>query len=127
MNDKLKRLETANEFIKIISEHGRHFFKFQDYISYFCLDSMGRIRFVDKYTHKPVYVAYKGCWKGFSDSGTLHRLVECLADYIRGVESDFGKPLDHLGPWPESCCQGDLWEYGDDMQLVRERCKALFE
>lgn len=31
----------------------------------------------------------------------------------------------YLGPWHEWGCDGDLWGYGEDMQLVRDVAIAL--
>jgi hypothetical protein len=117
-----KRLEIANQFIKIISNYGRHFFKHKEDISYFKFDSNNRIRFVDSYTRVEVFIAYKGDWKGFTHGGTLRDLVIALKEYIYG---DKPLPLKHLGPWPDYICDGDLWGYGEDMIIVREECSKL--
>lgn len=65
---------------------------------------------------------YEGHWKWFTNGGTLKRLCEALRDYILG-RAEF--PTNHLGPWPEMLCGGDLWGYVDDMQKVRDETLSL--
>lgn len=130
---KQQRLETANQIIKIISEHGRHFFSTNSYpphhteiprISHFVFAGNGRLWFVDKYTQRRIYTSYRrGRWRGFSDGGTLRSLVENLADYITKAD-----PIRrHFGPWPDYLCGGDLWGYGPDMDIVRQRIYTLLD
>jgi len=130
---RLERLKLSNRSLEIIASHGRRFFSTQsdrptyggpERISRFEIGRAGRLWFIDKYTEKPIYVAYRrGDWRGFSDGGTLRSLVCAMADWIGGKRSDF--PLEHLGPWPTWVCQGDLWGYGDDMHKVREEIKVI--
>lgn len=114
--DRNERLEAANEMLKAIASCGRKFFAFEDRVSRFELDDRGRIWFVDKYTQKRIYIAYRGNWKPFSDGGTLRALVERLRDFIQQATP---LPPSIFGPWPEWVCGGDLWAYGEDMQQVR--------
>jgi hypothetical protein len=128
-----QRTDIANKAVEIIASHGRKFFSLEaegrtverNRISRFELSDNGRLWFVDKYSQKPIYVAYRrGHWRGFSEGGTLRSLVCSLADWING-KTEF--PLDRLGPWPDWLCGGDLWGYGSEMQIVREKVKALLE
>lgn len=134
MSTKDERLDVANEIIKIISRHGRHFFSLnsdkrellpakENRISCFLpILPDGKIWFLDKWTNKQIYTHYRGEWRGFSDGGTLRRVVEMLRDYILGKDE---VNMACFGPWPQNCCRGDLWGYGDEMETVRKEIKAL--
>lgn len=107
-----ERLAHANAVIQAVSDHGRRFFYGEDSQrrSMFRLDDRGALWFDDHYRGTPVYVAYKGNWRGFSEGGTLRSMVEALALYIRE-----GTPIrpGHFGPWnPGIIPNGDLWGYG---------------
>lgn len=120
--NKPERAAIANEMLVAIASCGRRFFAHKDRVSRFELDHRGRIWLIDKYTEKRIYTHYEGQWRGFSDGGTLHALIERLRDFIAS-----GKPLPAtiFGPWPEWVCGGDLWGYGADMQTVRDEAKRL--
>lgn len=116
------RLEQANRLLVTIAEHGRHFFLNHrtDAVTRFELDARGRLWLVDHsgeriFSHHPT-------WSGFSHGGTMRALCEALRDFIR-----LGTPVPahHFGPWPEWICGGDLWGYGADMDIVRERAREL--
>lgn len=108
---KADRVTEANRVIESISRHGRRFFycAAQVRTAHFILGARGQILFVDDWTGKPVYVAYRGNWRQFSHGGTMRGLVEALAEYIR---SGAQIPAGFLGPWPKWICGGDLWGYG---------------
>ncbi len=110
-HSKEVRLAEANDVIAAISRHGRRFFYSaeHDRNSRFEMDSRGKLWLIDKYTGRRVYVSYTGEWRAFSDGGTLRRLIEALANYIRSGEK---MPSSHFGPWPDWFCDGDLWGYG---------------
>ncbi len=116
IESRLQRAVTCNEFLRFVAGCGRRFFAHKGTVSAFEIGPRGHIFLRDAWTGKPVYTAYKGRWNGFSEGGTLHSLVEQMADYIRS-----GKPTRTglLGPWPDWYCQGDLWGYGDAMPAVR--------
>lgn len=117
------RLATANRMLRIISEHGRGFFRFEGRVSRLDVDGRGRVWLTDKYTQKRIYTHYRYTWRGFSDGGTLRCLVVALRDYVMGRSP---LPLEHLGPWPNWVCGGDLWGYGaGEMLRVRERCRGI--
>jgi hypothetical protein len=128
---KQQRLEICNRALGIIANHGRRFFSLsaegrtpeRECISFFELRA-GRLWFVDKYTNKAIYTAYRrGRWSGFSEGGTLRDLVCAMADWITSKRDDF--PINHFGPWPEWVCGGDLWGYGPEMTTVREKVREL--
>jgi hypothetical protein len=128
--------------LRIISEHGRHFFRHSGRVTRFDVDGRGRVWLVDKYTLKRIYMHQHGSWRGFSDGGTMKHLCSRLTDYIMG--RSLVLPTDCLGPWPddlmgmrpkpqplavdepEDLFRSDLWGYGlDEMAEVRRRCVAI--
>lgn len=117
---KENRVDTANKFIKIISDHGRRFFEHKGEVGRFELKN-GHIVWVCEYTKKHIHLSYQ-YWK-FHHGGTMRHLINQLADFIRGKRE---LPLGCLGPWSETMCGGDLWGYGkDEMQIVRDKCTSL--
>jgi hypothetical protein len=130
---KIKRLELCNQAIVLIASYGRKFFSLHaenrnteqpERISRFELRPNGQLWFIDKWTQKPIYVAYRrGRWRGFSEGGTLRSLVCEMADWITGKRPEF--PVGFFGPWRQEVCGGDLWGYGDDMPILREKVKEL--
>lgn len=126
-NRKEARVRVANAFIEVISNRGRHFFRYIDREtatsrgSRFELDAHGRIWFVDAYRGARIYTHHPGRWRGFTNGGTMRRLVEKLRDYIRTGE----KPRLALGPWPDWYADGDPWGYGEAMIEVREAARDL--
>lgn len=118
-----KRVEIANKMIKIISSYGRRFFynKSDGAVAFFVIKNK-RIYFVDDYTKKEIYLHYRYWNKGFLHGGTLRHLVNHLKNYIQGRSE---LPLNHLGPWPQTMCDGDLWGYGESMEQVRKECNLL--
>lgn len=121
------RLEVANELIRVIATCGRCFFarplREDVRISYFELDPGGRLWFVDSWRGNRICLQnVNHPWRGFHQGGTLRSLVTQLRNFVRS-----GTPLRKgtLGPWPKSCCDGDLWGYGKDMETVREAARRL--
>lgn len=121
MSTKSERLVVANEILMVISKHGRQFFKHGEDVSHFVLAPSGKLWYIDSYTKKRVYVAYRGKWRHFTEGGTLKCLVENLRDFIT-----YGDPIrNQFGPWPEWICDGDLWGYGESMEAVRTEIHKL--
>lgn len=118
MADKLQRAQTCNDFLKVVAGCGRRFFAHKGSVSRFEIGRAGHVYFRDAYTGKAVYTAYKGRWRGFSEGGTLHSLVEQMADFIR---TGTATRSSLLGPWPTWYCGGDLWGYGEAMPTVRAK------
>jgi hypothetical protein len=122
MEDINDRIRIANEFVKIIAAHGRQFFHCKGTIGWFYV-KRGHVYWVCEYSGKHIYLSYR-YWT-FHHGGTLRSLVSSLANFIRGNGS---LPVNHLGPWPDHICEGDLWGYGkDEMQKVRDKCNALIQ
>lgn len=123
METRRQRVTRANEFLRAISEHGRRFFHDDGRVAHFKLDMRGRVWFIDSYSEARIWTHQEGGWGlHFTGGGTLLDLCKALRDYIMGKRC---LPLNHLGPWRSELCGGDLWGYGDDMQLVRNKCKEL--
>jgi hypothetical protein len=121
MNDKNERVKIANKIIEAVSKYGRGFFLHKGRVSRFELADKGRLWYIDGYTQKRIYVAYKYQWRGFSEGGTLRSVIENLRDFIR-----FDAPIrNHFGPWPEWLCGGDLWGYGDAMADLRAELASI--
>lgn len=113
---KKTRAEQANMFLAAIAGCGRRFFAHSGRVSRFEVDDRGRVWFIDAYREARIYTHYKYRWRGFSEGGTLRGLVLQLRDFIRT-----GTPATmHLGPFPDWVCNGDLWGYKGDMEIVRE-------
>lgn len=122
---RAERVEIANNFLRVISRHGREFFRHNDYVSYFELDDRGRVWYVDKYRGSRIWTHRRdGQFWGhrFSEGGTLQLLCLDLQRYIMG-RVEYGRVLRHLGPWPS--WSSDPWAYGEDMEKVRSQCADL--
>lgn len=87
-----QRLEVGNRNLRTIGNHGRQFFSNHSddawpedpkrYAEFFFAPS-GRLKYRDRgRLAKEVDIAHHGRWAGFTDGGTLRRVVEHLRDYI---------------------------------------------
>lgn len=119
---KQERAEIANQMLAEIGSCGRKFFAHNGRVSRFEVDERGRVWLIDKYKERRVYTHYLGRWNGFTEGGTLRRLIERMRDFIRDGSL---LPAGIFGPWPEWICGGDLWAYGEDMQRVRDAALRL--
>lgn len=116
---KAERIADANYLLLTISMFGRRFFYSHRHnrVARFEMTIDGKLWFRDDYTDKRIYVAYRGRWRHFSHGGTMRRLIDDLANYIRTGERI---RAGHFGPWPEYICDGDLWGYGKEtMETLR--------
>lgn len=128
MTSKQERVKQANTLIETIALCGRQFFYSKRFnkASWFELAENGRLYFWDKYRQERLPMSHLNSnrWRRcFTEGGTLKRLVEYLAGYIRT-----GKPITNqyvFGPWEEWMCKGDMWGYGDDMEKVRQSALTL--
>lgn len=120
--ERLKRLENANELLEAIASCGRHFFRHDGRVSRFTFGPQGRVYLIDKYTRRRVYMHRHAPTRWFTEGGTLWSLCRALLAYIWT-----GKriPARAFGPWPEWLCHGDLWAYGEDMEIVRRAAARL--
>ena len=123
---KQQRTEQVNQVIRIIGNHGRHFFLNQKANRYACMevDQRGKIWFIDDFSSRRIFIHktnWGGRWRGFSHGGTLRSLIERFRDYIRT-----GEPLHpgYLGPERFDDC--NIWGYDiEGMRAVREQAGAL--
>ena len=123
MTDKEERVEKANKLLHTIGSHGRRFFYRQGVTSCFGLDAQNHVTYTDKYSGRTVRMTRNTIHHQdhVNEGGTLTTLVMRLREYILT-----GKQLTHeLGPWPEWQCNGDLWDYGDDMTKIRQVAREL--
>lgn len=124
--DELKheRLRKANRLLGAIATCGRHFFSNPSSysISQLELDGRNLLWFRDAYTNKRIYTAYKGRWRHFSQGGTMRDLVLALCRFVRTGQKLHPRTF---GPWPQEICDGDLWGYGKDMEVVRRSAREL--
>lgn len=121
---KTDRLKSVNELVEVISSCGRRFFfsKTKGVVASVEIDQRGRVWWNDDYSGKRIYTHYPYRWRGFTHGGTLKHLVMCLRDFVCKGQTI---PPYVLGPWPEHYCNGDLWGYGEDMQIVRDAAIRL--
>jgi hypothetical protein len=118
-----ERVATANALIATIASCGRRFYLHNGRVGRIEIDGRGRLWFLDAYTGRRVYTAYRGYWRQFTEGGTLRGLVECLCAFVKT-----GEPLPPLifGPWPQRVCHGDLWGYGaENMETIRTAARGL--
>lgn len=122
VEQRLDRLNKANELIETIANGGRKFFRHQDRVARFELDDRQRLWLIDHWTQRRYYLHLWYWRRRFTHGGTLTSLAEELRDYVLK-----GKQLypNTLGPWPQSCCEGDLWGYGEYMEVVRSKAREL--
>ena len=113
MSAKKIRLAHVNAVIKAISKYGRRFFwnARNQAVSTMLISKSGHIYFLDDYSNKLIYVAYKGRWRNFSHGGTLKNLIEGFANYIRT-----GDPIhiDNIGLPRRFGDDGYIWGYTKD-------------
>lgn len=77
------RVDHINQLINLIATHGRKLFNHEGTISNMEKDKNGKIWFVDYYTRRRIYVAYKYEWAGFTSGGTMRSLVQAFYKYIK--------------------------------------------
>ena len=118
-----ERLAKANKAIEIIASYGRRFFydRKTDHVARIEMDERGRLWWIDEYSFARIYMHNPGRWRGFTHGGTMSDLAIHLRNYVM-----HGKLLPrHALYWPQHYCDGDLWGYGADMQIVRNKLHAL--
>lgn len=122
LEERRQRAEKANELIGVIAGCGRRFFFHQGRVACLEVDDRGRVWFHDEYTQARIFTHRNGRWDKFTHGGTLRAVVQRLRDYITT-----GQRLNPriFGPWPEWYCDGDLWGYGEAMQIVRDAAVRL--
>jgi hypothetical protein len=127
MNTKIERLKRANELLEVIASCGHRFFWSEEFdrVSKFEIGENGRLYFIDKYRGERLPLSHmtSNHWDvKFTEGGTLQRLIRHLAKFIRtGMPITTQYVFEHWENW----CTSELWEYGEDMEKVREAAKKL--
>lgn len=86
---RAERIDAANAVIEAISDHGRRFFHYRDpatgdeRVTRIEQTLAGRLVLIDCYTGARVAMVEGRRWKGFTQGGTMRRLVEELVVFIR--------------------------------------------
>lgn len=116
------RLEKANDFIDRIATCGRKFLSNGLVVGHFQFDDRGRLWYVDQYAN---WIWCHGTGPQFSrkfqDGGTMRTIVWRLSRYIlNGWQLEYK----HLY-FPKWASDGDVWDYGEDMEKVRQKAKDL--
>lgn len=123
LEERRRRVEIANRFLRIISSHGRRFFYFEGRVSHFELDKRDRVWFIDKYRGSRLWTHQHRWGYRFTEGGTLLTLCRVLRDYIM-ARGPLPTSIYYLGPWP-SWVNDDPWGYGAAMDVVRAECLSL--
>ena len=110
-NLQKKRLENVNQFIREIGSCGRRFFynAKSDRYARMEMDDRGRVWFVDDFTQERIYTHFRyRPWPGFSNGGTLKRLVEVFRDHVKKGSQLNSRYFDIN---PSLYCSGHPWGY----------------
>jgi hypothetical protein len=116
---RLQRIIAANEFIQVIANCGRQFFRNTGagHDAYLTLNARANIVWLyDDYTGARINTAKDGQWDGFSHGGTLKGLVESLRDFVlKGSNMRYG----YFQPEMDNGFNNP-WGYGADILIVRD-------
>ncbi|MEC6833012.1 hypothetical protein VXS06_14690 [Photobacterium toruni] len=83
MHEKQERIIHCNRLIKMIASYGCKFFYCDGDIAVLMLTANGRVYLFDEYTKELINTHNtRGHWPGFSNGGTLQRLVCSMRDYV---------------------------------------------
>ena len=121
IEEKRARAAEVNAFVAVIASTGRRFFAHGDTVARMEVDDRGRVWWVDEYNGARIYTHYRGRWRRFTHGGTMKVLVEAFRDYVC-TGRKLGAGLFRSPSW---ACGGDVWGYGEDMELVREASAPL--
>jgi len=133
MDNKINRLEKANDLIKTIASCGRKFFYDRGIIGELFI-MRGRVYYRDSYSQHNILINKRPSWNGFSGGGTCQSLIKQLKDFILTGKTI---PLSiTLGWGPDWIQDADPWGYGFDKYQVRitayklgictnEKCKEI--
>jgi hypothetical protein len=127
---RTKRLETVNEFVRVIAGCGRQFFNYEGKgwgcpgaISQFEFDHRWRLWWRNGYRNNRIYTHFRDYRKfsGLHEGGTLQSLIERLCDFIlKGLRL----PSNYFS-YPKWACGGDVWGYGEDWPKIAEAAEKL--
>ena len=118
-HQRLDRIIAANEFIRVIANCGRHFFRNRGagHDAYLTLNARRNIVWLfDDYTGARINVVKEGRWDGFSHGGTLKSLAGSIGAFVLS-----GKTM-RYGYFQPTMDNGfeNPWGYGDDILIVRD-------
>jgi len=116
---RLERIIAANEFIQVIANCGRFFFrnKGAGHDAYLTLNARGNIVWLfDDYTGARINTAKEGRWDGFSHGGTLKSLVGSVSKFVlEGSTMRYG----YFQPTMDNGFENP-WGYDEDILIVRD-------
>lgn len=116
---RLDRIIVANEFIRVIANCGRRFFRNtgSGHDAYLTLNARRNIVWLfDDYTDARINIAREGRWDGFSHGGTLKSLVKSIGEFVlSGKTMRYG----YFQPTMDNGFESP-WGYGDDILIVRD-------
>lgn len=116
---RLARIIAANEFMQVIANCGRFFFRNTGagHDAYLTLNARGNIVWLhDDYTGARINTAKEGRWVGFSHGGTLKSLAESIGAFVlKGSTMRYG----YFQPTMDNGFENP-WGYGDDILIVRD-------
>ena len=116
---RLDRIIVANEFIRVIANCGRCFFRNTGagHDAYLTLNARRNIVWLfDDYTGARINVVKEGRWEGFSHGGTLKSLAGSIGAFVlSGKTMRYG----YFQPTMDNGF-GNPWGYGDDILIVRD-------
>ena len=116
---RLARIIAANEFMQVIANCGRFFFRNTGagHDAYLTLNARGDIVWLhDDYTGARINTAKEGRWDGFSHGGTLKSLAESIGAFVlKGSTMRY----EYFQPTMDNGFENP-WGYGDDILIVRD-------
>ena len=116
---RLARIIAANEFMQVIANCGRFFFRNTGagHDAYLTRNARGDIVWLhDDYTGARINTAKEGRWDGFSHGGTLKSLAESIGAFVlKGSTMRY----EYFQPTMDNGFENP-WGYGDDILIVRD-------
>lgn len=116
---RLERIIVANEFMQVIANCGRFFFRNTGagHDAYLSMNTRGNIVWIhDDYTGARINTAKEGRWDGFSHGGTLKSLAGSIGAFVlNGSTMRYG----YFQPTMDNGFENP-WGYGDDILIVRD-------
>ncbi|HCA5866520.1 hypothetical protein EFK68_03740 [Pseudomonas aeruginosa] len=116
---RLKRCENANQFLQVIANCGRYFFRDTGagHDGYLTMNDRGTIVwFHDNFTGERINVAKDGDWDGFSHGSTLKGLLGSVGKHVlNGSTMRYG----YFQPVMDNGMENP-WGYGNDILRVQD-------
>lgn len=127
--DKAIRIAKANQFIRVIAANGRKFLSHKGEAGYLFADTNGHIRYHDPYSKADIYTYGSRHWRGFTECGTMQRLIVSLRQYIQGIHAtgdDLILSLPLYRNRPTNLFPDHPWGYGEAMATVIASAHRIF-